>query len=429
MRGLTCLPCPDAFRLQAEAPPSKAHTLRAVFLASLADGLSILHRPLPGTDQRMAVSAVARLGAAYTWAPGRLELHGGGWFEAGSPLVLDAGDSGLSARVLLALAGLRRGGAGVDGGPRLRDGRPVADLLAALAALGMDVRELGHPGHLPVMVTPPLRPPSSDCRHVRLSSPDSSQPLTALLLAAPLLPGGLEIELAGPLPSRPYIEITLELMKTFGVEPEVTGHCFRVPPGVYRPRELAIEGDWSGAAFFFAAAALTGGSAAVSGLDPASRQGDRVFVDLLAAMGCRVETGPTGVTVSGRPDRVLEADMGDCPDLVPALAVVMARTPGAHRVTGAAHLRVKESNRLQVVAGNLRRLGVAVNETPDGLEIQGRDSFDPGAVIETFRDHRIAMAFALAGLVTQDVTVDDPACVAKSFPGFWDAFSPDPYHR
>ena len=230
---------------------------------------------------------MARLGVPYTLSAETLELEGGGWFQGESPLVLDAGDSGLTARVLLALAGLRRGGADVDGGRRLRDGRPVADLLAALRALGWNVREQGLPGHLPVRVSPPGRP-SETRRAVRLSSPDSSQPLSALLLAAPLLPGGLEIELAGPLPSRPYVEITLDLMRAFGAAVEAEENCFRVPPGGYHPRELEIEGDWSGAAFFFAAAALTGGSVTVGGLRPDSRQGDRLFVDLLAEMGCRV---------------------------------------------------------------------------------------------------------------------------------------------
>ena len=203
MRGLTCLPDPERFRLEAAAPPSKAHTLRAIFLAALAGGRSVLHRPLLGTDQRHALAAVARLGVPYTLSPDRLELVGGGWFRGESPIVLEAGDSGLSARILLALSGLRRGGAVVDGGRRLRDGRPVTDLLAALRSLEWRAEELGHPGHLPVRVTPPAMPEASPFRILSLSSPDSSQPLSALLMAAPLLPGGLEIELAGPLPSRP----------------------------------------------------------------------------------------------------------------------------------------------------------------------------------------------------------------------------------
>ena len=147
-----------------------------------------------------------------------------------------------------------------------------------------------------------------------------------------------------------------------------------------------------------------------------------MFVDLLAEMGCRVSAAPDGVTVSGRTHRPLDAEMSDCPDLVPALAAVMGRTPGAHRIRGAAHLRIKESDRIRAVAENLGRLGVATTETADGLEIQGRESFQPNAVIRTYSDHRIAMAFALAGLVTPDVTFDDPACVTKSFPDFWKNF-------
>jgi 3-phosphoshikimate 1-carboxyvinyltransferase len=422
MRGLTCLSHPESFRLEAAAPPSKAHTLRAIFLAALADGRSILRRPLLGTDQRAALAAMARLGVPYVLSPDKLELDGGGWFQGESPLVLEAADSGLSARILLALAGLRRGGAVVDGGRRLRDGRPVADLLAALKSLGCSVTEMGLPGHLPVRVAPPAHSSHAARAPLKLASPDSSQPLSALLLAAPLLPGGLEIELAGSLPSRPYVEITLDLMGTFGARVETEENRFRVAPEGYRARELEIEGDWSGAAFFFAGATLTGGSATVSGLRPDSRQGDRVFVDLLAEMGCRVSAGPDGVSLSGRAARSLDADMADCPDLVPALAVVMGRTPGRHRIRGAAHLRIKESDRIQTVAENLGRLGVTAAETADGLEIQGRESFQPNAVIRTYSDHRIAMAFALAGLVTPGVTVDDPACVAKSFPDFWKCF-------
>ncbi len=419
MRGLTCRTHPESFRLEAVAPPSKAHTLRAIFLAALTGGKCSLHKPLLGTDQRTALAAVARLGVTYRLSPEALELEGGGWFRGESPLTLEAGDSGLSARILLALAGLRRGGAVVDGGRRLRDGRPVADLLAALRSLGWAVTELGRPGHLPARVAPARPSPPAARAVLELSSPDSSQPLSALLLAAPLLPGGLEIALAGPLPSRPYVEITLDLMRAFGARVEAQENRFRVAPGSYRALEMEIEGDWSGAAFFFAAAALTGGSATVRGLRPDSRQGDRVFPGLLGEMGCRVSVGSEGVIVSGRTSRPLDADMADCPDLVPALAVVMGRTPGLHRIRGAAHLRIKESDRLRAVAENLGRLGITATETPDGLEIQGRETFQPGAIIRTHADHRIAMAFALAGLVTPGIDVDDPACVVKSFPDFW----------
>lgn len=423
MRGLTCLPHPRRFRLAAVAPPSKAHTLRAIFLAALSPGHSVLHRPLLGDDQWAALAAVARLGAAYTVYPDRLEIEGGGIREGGSPAVLEAGESGLTARVLLALAGLRPGGALIDGGSRLRAGRPVGDLENALRAMGWRLTCLGREGHLPIRVEPP--PPTqvgSAVRRVPLTSPDSSQPLTALLLAAPLLPGGLDVELASPLPSRPYVEITLDLMRAFGAEPEVDENRFHVPPGMYRPRELDIEGDWSAAAFFFAAAALTGGSVTVAGLTPGSRQGDRAMADWLSAMGCDVSAGPDGVTVRGRPGRDLDVDASDSPDLVPAIAVVMGRTPGRHRIRGAAHLRIKESDRLNALAMNLNELGAEATETTDGIEIYGREEYAPNRIIRTFGDHRIAMAFAVAGLATPGLVVDDPTCVTKSFPDFWAVF-------
>jgi 3-phosphoshikimate 1-carboxyvinyltransferase len=252
----------------------------------------------------------------------------------------------------------------------------------------------------------------------------SSQFLSALLMAAPAARGPVELRVAGELVSQPYVEMTLGVMRAFGVtvecetSPSGAPAVFRTPATAYEPAEYEIEPDASAASYFFGAAAVTGGEVTVEGLSRDSVQGDLAFVDVLEQMGCRVVCGENSVTVTGRPLRGVDVDMNAISDTAQTLAAVAVFADGPTRIRNIAHVRHKETDRIAAVATELRRLGIRAEEHADGLTIH------PGplrpAVIETYNDHRMAMSFALIGLATPGVQIADPGCTAKTYPGFWD---------
>jgi 3-phosphoshikimate 1-carboxyvinyltransferase len=255
----------------------------------------------------------------------------------------------------------------------------------------------------------------------------SSQFLSALLLAAPASERGVSIDIEGRLVSRPYVDLTLDVMRRFGVRAEPDPPCgsarrFSVARGLaYRPADLAIEGDYSSASCFFAAAAILPGRVEVEGLDPASLQGDARLLDLLEQMGCRVLRSQEAIVVEGGGAlRGLEADIGDLPDAAPALAIAGLFARGETRLTGVPHLRIKESDRIAALCEAIGRLGGEAEPLADGLVVRPHPL--RGADIDPRGDHRIAMAFAVAGLRVEGVRILDPGCVSKSYPGFWDDF-------
>ena len=254
----------------------------------------------------------------------------------------------------------------------------------------------------------------------------SSQFTSALLLIGSRLPGGLEIVLAPPAVSLPYVEVTVRVLREFGVRIERTGELrWRVSEGGYRGREFRVEGDHSSASYFLAAAAILGGRVRAEGLDPDSAQPDARLQRILHDLGCRVRSGPDWVEIEGSGRiRPFDLDLSDAPDLVPTLAVLALFADGPSAMRGVGHLRIKESDRLETLAGNLRRLGRDASTTEDALLVGPDSSRRPkGAMIETASDHRMAMAFAIAGLRIPGVTIDDADCVAKSNPDFWKDFS------
>ena len=256
----------------------------------------------------------------------------------------------------------------------------------------------------------------------QLSGAISSQYLSALLFIGPLAPEGLKIDITGELVSRPYVDLTLEVLSDFGISSYREGYrYFELPGGqCYLPRAYEIEADASSASYFWAAAALTGGRVTITNLSLESSQGDAAFPQVLERMGCAIESTPAGLTVQGGPLRGVTVDMATMPDLVPTLAVLAAFAAGDTVITGVAHLRHKESDRLAAVATELGKLGIEARETADGLVIRG--GTPKGAVIHTYNDHRIAMSFAVAGLKAPGMVITDPDCVAKSFPDFWEYF-------
>jgi 3-phosphoshikimate 1-carboxyvinyltransferase len=298
--------------------------------------------------------------------------------------------------------------------------RPMGESIGAVWSLGVDVDETGQPGHLPVRVsgTGSIQGGTLD-----LAGDVSSQFLSGLLLAGPAMDRGLDVRLTTPLVSRPYVDMTCAVMAAFGVPVAVGdgGRRFSVAPGGYRPVELAVEPDASAASYFFAAAAVLGGTVQVPGLGRRSVQGDLRFVEILGQMGCEVEVGADATTVTGGGGlRGVTVDMGDCSDTAQTLAAVAAFADGRTRITGIGFIRRKETDRIAATVAELRRAGVDAEEEPDGLVVRPTPGAPRGARIQTYDDHRMAMSFAVLGLRTPGTVVLDPGCVSKTFPGFFD---------
>lgn len=398
-------------------PGSKSYTHRALVAASLATGESLLTNALDAEDTRLTAQALAQLGAKIDWrADGvRVQGTGGRWQPVPGPIYL--GNSGTSMRFLTALAALGEGEYRLTGSPRLCE-RPLGELLEALAQLGVRAYTTRGDGCPPVIVQGGLKGGQAN-----LSGAISSQYLSALLFISPLSPEGGKIEITGNLVSKPYVDLTLEVLGDFGISYFRQGYrSFHLPGGqCYLPQDYAIEADASSASYFWAAAALTQGQVTIANLTPDSCQGDVGFIKVLERLGCRVSFGEAGLTVAGGPLQGVEVDMSTMPDLVPTLGILAAFAKGDTVITGVAHLRHKESDRLAAVATELQKMGVSARETADGLIITGGQP--RGAAIDTYQDHRVAMSFAVAGLQAPGTVIKDPNCVAKSFPEFWDFFA------
>ena len=360
--------------------------------------------------------AVDCMGISIEDRGGELAVSGRGGRLGAPDAEIFMGNNGTGLRFMTAVAGLVNGVTVLTGTERMGE-RPVQPLLDALSSWGVKAESVKNTG------CPPVRIESKGLSggEAMLAAAKSSQFLSAMLLVAPYASNPAVIILDGPLVSRPYVDITLEVMKAFGVDAEEDGESFRIPQGCYSLREYEIEGDASSASYFHAAAAITGGRVTVENLPENAMQGDAAFADILGMMGCLVDKGPGGVTVQGPPGgelRGMEIDMGKWPDVVPTLAVVAAFANGVTRITNVEHLRIKETDRLHAMATELGRIGVDITEERDGLVIRGGGGYH-GAEIETYDDHRIAMCFAVASLRVPGIRVLDPDCVAKSFPEFW----------
>lgn len=410
-------------------PGSKSQTARLLVAAALASGASVLHDVLVSDDTERMLDSLGRLGVAVrrsapdrsTPAADRVEVAGRGDDWQPSACTLDVGLAGTVARFLTPVAACGRRPVVVDGTPRMRE-RPMGDLVDAIVALGGRVEALGRSGHLPLRVSGPLTGGT-----VRLPGDTSSQFLSGLLLAAPLMADGLRVEVTTPLVSRPYVEMTLRTMATFGVEAKAEGDgSFVVAPGQrYRPAEVVVEPDASAASYFYAAAAVSGSRLVVTGVHRTSTQGDVGFVDILAAMGADVDEGPGGLVVAGPHPRRgpgltgVRVDMADRSDVVQTLAVVAPFASTPTEVTGVGFIRGKETDRLGMTVRELCRCGVDAEERPDGLVV--RPSQPHGAAVDPSGDHRMAMSFAVLGLRVPGIVVADPGVTAKTFPGFFDA--------
>jgi 3-phosphoshikimate 1-carboxyvinyltransferase len=398
-----------------DVPGSKSITARALFLAAAADGVTTLVRPLRSDDTEGFAEGLVRLGYRVGRAPDAWRVDGRPQGPALPEAEVYCRDGATTARFLPALAATGRGTYRFDASEQMRR-RPLAPLTRALRDLGVDLEHEGAEGHHPLRIAAA----GVEGGEVTLDAGQSSQYLTALLLLGPLTRKGLRITVTD-LVSAPYVEITTEMMRAFGADVRREGTVYEVAPGGYRATTYAIEPDASTASYFFAAAALTGGEVTVPGLGEGALQGDLRFVDVLRAMGATVDVGPDSTTVRG-PGRLrgLTVNMRDISDTMPTLAAIAPFASGPVRIEDVANTRVKECDRLDACAENLRRLSIRVETGPDWLEIH--PGTPEGAQITTYGDHRIVMSFAVTGLRTPGITFDDPGCVRKTFPGFHEAF-------
>lgn len=423
-RAVRLSPCP-AVRGTILPPGSKSITNRAIVCAALAEGTSQLSGVLDSEDTQVMIAAWQQLGVQleHDAAGCRLKVVGCGGRLPRPQGDLFIGNSGTTIRFLTAALAACGGRYVLDGVPRMRE-RPIGDLLRALAQLGGQVSSLNHelPDCPPVLVdTAGLRGGAAT-----VAGNISSQYLSGIMLAAPLASENVILHVDGELVSVPYVEMTSTVMQAFGAEVSgAAGGPLRIASGRanaqhgYRGTNYAIEPDASAASYFWGAAAITGGTAVVAGLSRESLQGDVKFCEVLAQMGCRVayRADAIEVTGSGRLTGV-EVDMAHISDTVQTLAAVAMFAEGPTTVRGVAHNRVKETDRISDLACELQRLGANVDEFEDGLTIHPPAKIIP-AEVETYHDHRMAMSLALIGLRAEGVVIKDPACTAKTYPGYW----------
>jgi 3-phosphoshikimate 1-carboxyvinyltransferase len=396
-------------------PGSKSYTHRAFILSALADGESILINGLRSQDTDYTVQGLMKFGVPISWEGDVAHVFGRGRELRAPAEEIYVGNSGTSMRFLTAFSALNDGRTLLDGSERMRK-RPIGDLLDGLQMLGARAYSQEGSGYPPVVV----ESRGLDGGIAKIKGGESSQFLSALLMVAPYSQKDVCLEVTGQLASKPYVDITLDIMSAFGVEVQNEGyHSFLVRAGQsYLPQKYRIEGDASNASYFFSAAAVSRGRLKVRNFNPVSLQGDRGFLDILEKMGCEVILREDGVEVRGRELQGIEIDMNGMPDLVPTLAVTAAFAQGKTVIKNIGHLRLKESDRIRALAVELSKMGIRVEEGEDWLRIEGGKPH--GAEIESYNDHRIAMSFAVAGLVVPEVKINGERCVDKSFPEFWE---------
>jgi 3-phosphoshikimate 1-carboxyvinyltransferase len=404
-------------------PGSKSLTQRALIAAALAQGPSRLIGPLASEDTHFTMEALRAMGMRCDETdPECWLIEGGGGVIASPGKDIFLGNNGTATRFLTSVAALGQGRFHITGSERMAQ-RPILPLMQALQGWQVDIISDAGSG------CPPLTILARGLAGGKTVLPEgkSSQYLSSLLLVAPYAKVPAELEVQGEIFSKPYVEMTLAVMAAFGIRVEAAAglNFFRIPQGQYQGRTYQIEGDASGASYFWAAAAVTGGRVTVTNVPVPSLQGDARLLPYLARMGCRIEQTGAGITVVGSQSlEGIELDMGDMPDVAPTLAVVAAFAEGTTVIKNIAHLRIKECDRLSAVVTELRRMGAEVEEEEARMIIHGRAGGTNlhGARIQTYNDHRMAMCFAVAGLRIPGVEITGEECVVKSFPDFWERF-------
>jgi len=429
--SIAILPIAHALRATVRVPGSKSLTNRALLVAALAEGKTTLANALFSDDSRYFARALQKLGFDVRLDPGRAEIAvtGLGGRIPASKAELFIGNAGTAARFLTAMLTLGQGKYILDGDARMRE-RPIGDLVNALTQLGSQFTQSSSPIHLSSFI---LHPSASHLPlfieasglpggKASVAGDISSQFLSALLMVAPYAQSPVELIVERGLNSKPYVDLTLAVMSDFGVEVRRDDYrSFSIPNTHYASRNTyAIESDASAASYFFAAPAILGGTVRVENISRRSKQGDIAFLDVLRQMGCEIADGPDFIEVTGPETlRGVDVDMRDISDTAQTLAAIAPFASSPTRIRGIASARLKETDRVAAVCTELARLGVHVQEHPDGMTIQPCAVFRP-ASIQTYNDHRMAMAFALVGLRVPGMSIENPACVSKTFPDFFE---------
>jgi 3-phosphoshikimate 1-carboxyvinyltransferase len=394
------------------APSSKSMTHRALICSALAAGESMIRSPLISNDTHSTLRVLRGLGLEVSEGPGFWEVHGGTLREPDSDLF--CGESGTTLRLVTAVCSLTHGECKLTGGPSLSR-RPVEPLLEGLGQLGVDCESAG--GFPPVKVRGRGGIRNGD---VEMRGDISSQFVSAILLVAPFGGCATRIRLTTPLESRPYVRMTMDVQRMFGVEIQASDDMrdYRVEGQAYRPADMVVEGDWSSAAYLLAAGALAGG-VTVENLSPGSGQADAAIIDILEGMGAQLKRRGSSFSVEKTELRAVEADLSDSPDLFPVTASLCSAASGKSVLRGLRRLRFKESDRVAAMVEGLGKMGVKTAREGDSLMIEGGRL--KGGVIDPRNDHRIAMALSILGLVAEGwTTILDAGCVSKSYPGFWE---------
>ncbi len=395
---------------KVSAPPSKSYTIRGVMCAALANGESEIIYPLISDDTQAAINVLHQVGIRIHQNGDRWQVIGGNFHKPNAELF--CGESAATLRLMTAICSIIPGECRLTAGPSLSK-RPVKPLVQALRQLGVNCSCQGD--------VAPVKVRGGGLRGgvVELSGDISSQFLSAILLISPFADEGVKIRLTTPLESKPFVLMTLDCQERFGVRVEcpedLTG--FEVVKQRYKPAKYWVEGDWSSASYLLALGAVAG-EVKVENINPASWQGDKVILNFLRDMGASVKIDRDSVTVKKSRLNAIRADLSDCIDLLPTVAILAAVADGVSEFVGIERARIKESDRVSAVRQGLERMGITVGEERNRLTIQG--SKPKGSVIVPRDDHRIAMAFSILGLLTGETIINNAECVSKTFPGFWD---------
>jgi len=403
-----------------DAPPSKAHTLRALIISSLSNGKCTIRNPLLGEDQRNVIECLKRLGIKIESGSNKLTVSGTNGKYTPIKNELNVGESGVGMNFLTSAACLSNKPIVITGAKRITE-RPIREVVEGLRQLGCKIEYLEKEGF------PPIKVYGGGIKGgtAQIKGSKTSQYFSSIVISSPYAENKVTLKCADEMTEKPYFDISLQMMAEFGAEAKNSDYKqIEIPKGKYSAREITIEGDYSSASFFFLAGAICKSKVTVTGLRTDTKQGDKAFVTLMEKMGCSVSAPPStnkGICIQGRKLSAIEQDMSNLPDLVPPLAIACAFAKGKSRLTNIGHLRHKECDRLAVMASELVKMGAAARCDESSLIIEGNPQIH-GSRIDPHNDHRIAMSFAVAGLVTGEQEIEDEMCVAKSFPDFWERF-------
>jgi 3-phosphoshikimate 1-carboxyvinyltransferase len=423
--SLKIVPINHPLNATVRVPGSKSLTNRALLIAALANGTTKITNALFSDDSRCFANALKTLGfdVQLDEANHEMTVTGLGGRIPATKAELFIGNAGTAARFLSAFLTLGHGEYILDGDARMRE-RPIGDLVEALEQLGCDIQPL-QKVESGKRICPPVKINASGLKggNTKIAGDISSQFLSALLMVAPYAKNEIEITLSTELNSKPYVDMTLAIMKDFGLEVQRSGYqSFAIPLTNYRLplTNYQIESDASAASYFFAAPAICGGTVRVENISRNSLQGDIRFLDILERMGCTVSETDNCILVTGHsPLHGIDVDMRDIPDTAQTLAAIAPFADSPTRIRGIASARVKETDRVHATCTELARLGVRVEEYKDGMTIYPAEKMRP-AVIQTYNDHRMAMSFALIGLRVAGIVIENPSCVSKTFPDYFE---------